>query len=405
MQPTTVVEKLVTREKSSIHKSRLRAVLFAVRRIITANTVSLPKVARAYPGATTPRSHYKRLDRLISNPRLNAQLPLFWRCLFDRASRAHPWPVILIDRTEVGDEFHALTVAIPVGGRSLPILWRIFPEGMQNSPQGHQQRFDDSKALLPDDARPIWMTDAIFRGPWFRAVQRFGWAYVGRISWLGTTFHAEQDGLQQRCGDLVEQACDRVTDLGLLGVYGKDRRVVARGVLGQRYERNPNRKSRKRTNRDRGVSNKGAMRRSATPWILLTSLKEPSAEAINDIYALRMRIDELYRDAKNPRLGWALRHVRLHSAQRCEAQLPLAILALAVVMATGQAGENHGFARQYQPNTAKRRVLSLFVLGEALIQRGDLRRLATKMWRSAWHALTDQALILFGLARPKSGET
>jgi hypothetical protein len=34
---------------------------------------------------------------------------------------------------------------------------------------------------LPEDCRPILITDAGFRGPWFRAVDALGWNWVGRV--------------------------------------------------------------------------------------------------------------------------------------------------------------------------------------------------------------------------------
>ena len=404
MQATTVFEKLLTEELSSIHKTRFRAVLFAIKAIIRANTLSLPQVARAYPGPTTPKAHYKRLDRLINNPRLHGDMNVFWRWLFDHAAQGHCRPIVLVDWTEIGDQFHALTAAIPFGGRSLPILWRVYPEGMQNSPRAHQDLLDSLQAMLPDGVRPILVTDGMFRGPWFRAIQKLGWDYVGRISYLGTII--ESPRRREKGYDIVKRAQDEVSDLGTVGVFREERRVMGRAVLGRTYKRDPKRSPRKRTYKDRGFSRKIARKRHVEPWILLTSLDKVSAEAVDHIYALRMRIEELYRDTKNPRFGWALRHLRLRSAKRYEALLLLATLAMAVVIGTGQAGEHLGFARHYQSNTITiRRVLSLFVLGQAIIRRDDIRRLTMTMWRTGWQILVDQTHACFRLAHPKSGET
>ena len=37
------------------------------------------------------------------------------------------------------------------------------------------------KTLLPDGVRPLILTDAGFRGPWFKAVQALGWDWIGRV--------------------------------------------------------------------------------------------------------------------------------------------------------------------------------------------------------------------------------
>lgn len=37
------------------------------------------------------------------------------------------------------------------------------------------------KALLPEGVQPIMVTDAGFRAPWFKAVNRLAWHWIGRI--------------------------------------------------------------------------------------------------------------------------------------------------------------------------------------------------------------------------------
>lgn len=71
--------------------------------------------------------------------------------------------------------------AIPVGGRTLPILDRVFPAGQQGSPKAEKQFLQRLAHVLPDDACPILVTDAGFRTPWFRAVEARGWQWLGRL--------------------------------------------------------------------------------------------------------------------------------------------------------------------------------------------------------------------------------
>ena len=37
------------------------------------------------------------------------------------------------------------------------------------------------RAVLPVGCAPILITDAGFRGPWFREVERYGWDWIGRV--------------------------------------------------------------------------------------------------------------------------------------------------------------------------------------------------------------------------------
>ena len=86
-----------------------------------------------------------------------------------------------------------------------------------------------------------------------------------------------------------------------------------------------------------------------------------------------MKIEETFRDAKNHRFGWSLRHVRSGSAERLTILLLLASLAIIAVTMLGFEAERRRLHRGYQANTVKHRVLSFFVLGLAVLRRGEHR--------------------------------
>ncbi|MGD4910013.1 transposase, partial [Xanthomonas citri pv. citri] len=47
---------------------------------------------------------------------------------------------------------------------------------------GAEKRFlQQLRRMIPDDVRPILVTDAGVRTPWFRAVSAMGWEWVGRL--------------------------------------------------------------------------------------------------------------------------------------------------------------------------------------------------------------------------------
>lgn len=50
-----------------------------------------------------------------------------------------------------------------------------------NSPRTHRAFLAHLRAVLPPTCAPILITDAGFRGPWFREVERYGWDWVGRV--------------------------------------------------------------------------------------------------------------------------------------------------------------------------------------------------------------------------------
>jgi len=100
-------------------------------------------------------------------------------------------PTIVIDWSDLKSDrsWHLLRAAIPVGGRSLPILDMVFPGGRQGSPKAEKQFLQRLAQVFPDDTHPILVTDAGFRGPWLTgyAVER----HFGRSRrWAGNGWAA-----------------------------------------------------------------------------------------------------------------------------------------------------------------------------------------------------------------------
>jgi len=112
------------------------------------------------------------------------------------------------------------------------------------------------------------------------------------------------------------------------------------------------------------------------PWLLATSLDWPP-EKVVQLYALRMQIEEAFRDIKSHRLGFSLRHLRSRCHKRMTTLLMLATIATVALTMLGIAAERFSLHKQFQANTSARRVLSLFSLGRALIAY-DKHRLGTR---------------------------
>ena len=182
MQAITVLQKCLSAVFSQMHASRRDVLLGAVTTLLLGRRLILMDLARAWPGAKRVRAPLKRLDRLRSNRHLaNEAEPLYAamaRWLI-RSTR----PVIVIDWSDlkVDGSLHLLRAAIPVGGRTLTVLEAIYPECEKNSPHVERAFLQRLKVLLPGGVKPILVTDAGFRTPWFRRVRKLGWDYLGRV--------------------------------------------------------------------------------------------------------------------------------------------------------------------------------------------------------------------------------
>jgi hypothetical protein len=244
---------------------------------------------------------------------------------------------------------------------------RVFPFKRYNSPGAHREFLHGLKLVLPDDCRPILITDAGFRGPWFRAVEALGWNWVGRIR-NKIKYLNEQTGRWCFTDSLYKLATPVTRYVGNVVLsprhgYSFDLYLVrahapARGGRRTANNRRPNAKMYRKLHR--------------APWLLATSLPhERGAERrIKQLYATRMQIEETLRDGKSHRFGFGLRYARSGSLHRIQVLLLLVALATLVLWLVGLAGRARNLARQLQANTVRHRlVLSTPFIGRLLLAR------------------------------------
>src|SRR5260370_30305157 len=90
-------------------------------------------------------------------------------------------PVVLLDWTKVVGNFHALVAAVPADGRALTFYEEVHPEKRLGNPHVQARFLRRLREVLPSGSRPIIVTDAGFRGPFFHAIEALGWDFVGRL--------------------------------------------------------------------------------------------------------------------------------------------------------------------------------------------------------------------------------
>jgi len=85
-----------------------------------------------------------------------------------------PGPVLLVawSACEPGHKPLLLKAAVPLSGRALASYAEVSPLARDNSPRTQRRFLGHLRAVLPEHCRPILVTDAGFRGPGFREVER-----------------------------------------------------------------------------------------------------------------------------------------------------------------------------------------------------------------------------------------
>jgi hypothetical protein len=158
----------------------VRVLLRALEAMVHGRRLTRTDLPHGWPGAKRIRVPAKALDRQLGNTHLHAEREHIYSAMTRWLVRSTQH-VVVVDWSDLKADrsWHLLRAAIPVGGRTLPILNMVLPAGKQGSPKAEKEFLRRLARVLPDDASPILVTDAGFRGPWFRAVEAMGWQWLG----------------------------------------------------------------------------------------------------------------------------------------------------------------------------------------------------------------------------------
>jgi DDE family transposase len=365
MRVGPMVRHMVLGCSDVMHAKRLAAVVKAVEGIVRGACLSPATIGRNLEGRGRPKHGIKCVDRLLGNPHLQREHRRLFAAMAHYLLRGAPHPVVLIDWTQAAGRKHqALVAAVPIGGRALPIYLEVHPLKKLGNVKVERLFLRVLSEVLPSGCVPVVVSDAGFKGPFFKDVRARGWNFVGRVRGTSKAVPSDGEGPVLSKQQLYAMASTTPRHLGQFGLFVKQQ--IPCGLVLVRKRRKPGPKPPPPKNKE-----EREMRRAALdPWLLATSLTDGTAAYIVNLYAKRMQIEETFRDAKNHRFGWALCNVRIACANRAATLLLLATLAILVVTLIGMAAERNGLHPAYQANTSRRRVLSFFVLACTILHRG-----------------------------------
>jgi hypothetical protein len=355
------------------HRARCQALLKVVSAALVGGDLSLTHLGRRLGGTAHEKHQIKAVDRLLGNRHLHRERDRVYAAIAQQVLGGIARPLIVVDWSdfEPGQRFAMLKAAVPLKGRAITVYERVFAFKRYNSPGAHREFLQSLHSVLPPDCRPILLTDAGFRGPWFRQVQSYGWDWVGRIR-RGINCFNEDTGRCCSIETLYAQATPTTQHLGERKL-GRRRGYRCRLYLVRAHQLRLGRPRKPR----RAIEPNGTMYRRLhrQPWLLATSLPhEPGAERrIKRMYEQRMQIEETFRDLKSHRSGLGLRYCRSSNIERMQVLLLIGALAMLALWLVGLCAKELGWTRRFQANTERRRaVLSIVFLGRRLLLRHEL---------------------------------
>jgi hypothetical protein len=372
MHAITILHRILSTSLPEIHAKRLATLLAAVEAVVSGSRLTLSDMGRGLFGKTTVKHNIKRIDRLLGNDTLHTEMPSLYEALIRQCLEGISMPLIVIDWSDLTPDrqWQLLRASVAIEGRSMTLYEQVHPQSKATSPRVHQAFLERLAAMLPAGCVPILITDAGFRGAWFRLVNRMGWYWIGRIRNRDMVSPADVD-TWAGCKTLYPLATTKAKSLGQYD-YVRNHPVPCRLVLIKRIKQGRHKKGKfgKRLHSKQSLKSARAQRE---PWLLAVSprLDHLSAQAVVAVYAQRMQIEESFRDLKSERFGLGFSANRSTQKDRLGVLLLVGCLAAFVLRLIGEVGKAKQLEFQFQSNTRRSRsVLSVITLALQLVQHG-----------------------------------
>lgn len=372
MHATLIITRVLDGCWSGLHVKRAQALRAAVLSLVLGGVLSLSGIARRLQGPVILRHRIKRVDRLLGNSALWTSRGAVYHAVSERWLADLKQLLIVVDWSDMttDQKWHLLRASVAVEGRSVTLYEEVHPQKYYGHPRVHKCFLERMAKMVPTGCQVIVMTDAGFRSGWFQRVAAQGWNWIGRIRNRDLVCGA--GSAWQRAKSFYAQATTSARDLGRF-TYVRSNPIACRLALIKQAGKGRHRLNmygKKRTGRQ---SMKNA-RSQREPWLLASSmgLAHLGAQAIVKLYGQRMRIEQSFRDLKNPRVGMGLSSARSRERMRLEMLLLLAHLASFVLRLIGEAAKQQQLELQFQStNRRQRREISVMTLARRLIDEGS----------------------------------
>lgn len=394
MHATRYLHKHVRRLCQVIHAKRLAALFAAVGALAQSRRLSLTDLGRSLRSPAEVKHNIKRMDRLVGNNQLYGERESIYAAVVQLVIGSTRRPIILVDWSELSwdGRFQLLRAAVPVGGRALSIYEQVHPRSKLSNAQVQRRFLQRLKSLLGDGCRPILVTDAGFRAPWFKAVEKMGWDWVGRVR-NRTLFQWPKAQCWLPCKALYDKAHHSPRYLGVVSLTRSNPLSCHMYLLKNRKRKRV--KKTVRGKRSRAHSSLKIAARQSEPWLLASSL-QTAPKDVTRIYRCRMQIEENFRDMKSTRWGFSLRQTRTRSACRLSILVLIGTLTHLAVWLLGMAGKRINLHHKFQANTVRdSQVLSIFFLGCQMLNHRKIPISFRDIRQSHWEL---NAIVELGVA-------
>lgn len=351
-----LVQKVFNKQLPSIHKKRLSALLAGTAALLNGARLTLTSLGRNVSSTAFTKHNIKRIDRLLANEHLHRERIDVYRAICHYLCQFVPRPIILVDWSDIieRERLMVLRAALAIDGRAIPIYEAVYTLKDYNNQRTHNSFLATLKTILPEHCTPIVVTDAGFRGPWFKSVERLGWYWIGRIR-NGIKYRLHSRLQWRETQNLYYRATSKPTYLGaaelsLKNPYDCHLYLYRKPSQGRKANRSL-------IHSMRHSDCRYFRKQQRDPWLLATNLspEDFSPKQMIALYGKRMQIEECFRDLKSDKFGFGFTDSRTKNVERLNILLLIAAISTLCLWWVGIHAKTQNWQRHFQANTVRDR--------------------------------------------------
>nr|MCA7141329.1 IS4-like element ISVsa5 family transposase [Escherichia coli] len=151
--------------------------------LLDCKTLTLTELGRNLPTKARTKHNIKRIDRLLGNRHLHKERLAVYRWHASFICSGNTMPIVLVDWSDIREQkrLMVLRASVALHGRSVTLYEKAFPLSEQCSKKAHDQFLADLASILPSNTTPLIVSDAGFKVPWYKSVEKLGWYWLSRV--------------------------------------------------------------------------------------------------------------------------------------------------------------------------------------------------------------------------------
>jgi hypothetical protein len=316
-----------------IHTKRIDSLANATLGVMTGASLGVAVIGKSLAQARglLPKHAVKQVDRLLSNPRIEAW-DVFATWVPEMVGPRKDI-VVAMDWTDFDADGQA-TLALKLvtrHGRATPLIWlSVHKDELTNARNAYEDAAVRRLAEVLSNDVKVTILAGFADTKLFGFLDELGFDYVIRLK--GNTKVSAADGLTRPAAEGQGGRARKLRDAAVTAAQCPVGAVVCVHAKGMKEA-----------------------------WCLAASNAAAPSRQIIDLYSKRWSVEPSFRDTKDLRFG--LSSVRISDPQRRDRLLLLNAFAVVLLTLLGAAGESLGMDRHLKSNTVKTRSHSLFRQG------------------------------------------